>query len=219
MHVIHTPFRLESVKEVNYLREKLFMQEQRIYYHIHRLRIPYAFHEEFYAEGMIALWQAYESYDASRGELDTHLNAALNFHFIDLIRKNKRASDAQISAREQLITDQETGNTMTRTNQLHIDPSGIQITDTQVWQQIKSRSEEHTSELQSRFDLVCRLLLEKKKTKTQREWRSTCSSSKLAAIWVASWSKSEASLSQSPMDAPAKTQQAYLAQEQSTPNG
>src|SRR5438067_7398206 len=30
-----------------------------------------------------------------------------------------------------------------------------------------SRSEEHTSELQSRFDLVCRLLLEKKKTKKQ----------------------------------------------------
>src|SRR5699024_12409894 len=29
--------------------------------------------------------------------------------------------------------------------------------------QAKGRSEEHTSELQSRFDLVCRLLLEKKK--------------------------------------------------------
>src|SRR5207249_8441657 len=29
------------------------------------------------------------------------------------------------------------------------------------------RSEEHTSELQSRFELVCRLLLEKKKTKPQ----------------------------------------------------
>src|SRR5699024_12297240 len=28
----------------------------------------------------------------------------------------------------------------------------------------KSRSEEHTSELQSRFDLVCRLLLEKRKS-------------------------------------------------------
>src|SRR5207249_9349197 len=28
----------------------------------------------------------------------------------------------------------------------------------------QKRSEEHTSELQSRFDLVCRLLLEKKKT-------------------------------------------------------
>src|SRR5699024_11993452 len=30
---------------------------------------------------------------------------------------------------------------------------------------LRARSEEHTSELQSRFDLVCRLLLEKKKTK------------------------------------------------------
>src|SRR5699024_11839211 len=31
---------------------------------------------------------------------------------------------------------------------------------------ITLRSEEHTSELQSRFDLVCRLLLEKKKQQT-----------------------------------------------------
>src|SRR5207249_9269776 len=31
------------------------------------------------------------------------------------------------------------------------------------------RSEEHTSELQSRFDLVCRLLLEKKKKKNKRQ--------------------------------------------------
>src|SRR5699024_12370726 len=31
---------------------------------------------------------------------------------------------------------------------------------------IKSRSEEHTSELQSRFDIVCRLLLEKKNFKS-----------------------------------------------------
>src|SRR5260221_7377542 len=34
------------------------------------------------------------------------------------------------------------------------------------------RSEEHTSELQSHSDLVCRLLLEKKKKKTEnKEWR------------------------------------------------
>src|SRR3989449_6610064 len=36
------------------------------------------------------------------------------------------------------------------------------------------RSEEHTSELQSRLHLVCRLLLEKKKKRTEkREWYST----------------------------------------------
>src|SRR5699024_11381106 len=34
------------------------------------------------------------------------------------------------------------------------------------------RSEEHTSELQSRFDLVCRLLLEKKKKKKRKETRT-----------------------------------------------
>src|SRR5690349_24192374 len=35
------------------------------------------------------------------------------------------------------------------------------------------RSEEHTSELQSRRDLVCRLLLEKKKNNDMRELRET----------------------------------------------
>src|SRR5437868_7947965 len=33
----------------------------------------------------------------------------------------------------------------------------------------RKRSEEHTSELQSRFDLVCRLLLEKKKKNKNRK--------------------------------------------------
>src|SRR2546429_7166892 len=37
---------------------------------------------------------------------------------------------------------------------------------------LEGRSEEHTSELQSRLHLVCRLLLEKKKT-TQRSTHST----------------------------------------------
>src|SRR5690606_40170930 len=34
---------------------------------------------------------------------------------------------------------------------------------------LRSRSEEHTSELQSRENLVCRLLLEKKKKKTEEK--------------------------------------------------
>src|SRR2546422_2011048 len=35
-----------------------------------------------------------------------------------------------------------------------------------------SRSEEHTSELQSRLHLVCRLLLEKKKYQSSAYWRT-----------------------------------------------
>src|SRR5699024_11332020 len=40
----------------------------------------------------------------------------------------------------------------------------------------RSRSEEHTSELQSRFDLVCRLLLEKKKQKKTDNRRAVLTS-------------------------------------------
>src|SRR5207249_5264990 len=42
---------------------------------------------------------------------------------------------------------------------------GHRACDDHVLALLPVRSEEHTSELQSRFDLVCRLLLEKKKTK------------------------------------------------------
>src|SRR5690349_23883537 len=41
------------------------------------------------------------------------------------------------------------------------------------------RSEEHTSELQSRRDLVCRLLLEKKKKKSQKEVTSKVQKDKI----------------------------------------
>src|SRR2546429_1461373 len=40
---------------------------------------------------------------------------------------------------------------------------------------IPERSEEHTSELQSRLHLVCRLLLEKKKTPIERDEADTAS--------------------------------------------
>ena len=38
-----------------------------------------------------------------------------------------------------------------------------------AWRMAETRSEEHTSELQSHSDLVCRLLLEKKKKKKKEK--------------------------------------------------
>src|SRR5437868_10222408 len=43
---------------------------------------------------------------------------------------------------------------------------------------LRQRSEEHTSELQSRFDLVCRLLLEKKKKPPDRTDQASARSSR-----------------------------------------
>src|SRR2546428_4976485 len=42
--------------------------------------------------------------------------------------------------------------------------NAVELGRTPTWHRLWARSEEHTSELQSRSDLVCRLLLEKKKT-------------------------------------------------------
>src|SRR2546428_986712 len=50
--------------------------------------------------------------------------------------------------------------------QLHADAAGSRVDDARCAHEI--RSEEHTSELQSRSDLVCRLLLEKKKSNIKK---------------------------------------------------
>src|SRR2546429_5156084 len=48
--------------------------------------------------------------------------------------------------------------------------AGIPVARAAFWTRSKNgRSEEHTSELQSRLHLVCRLLLEKKKTESQHQ--------------------------------------------------
>src|ERR1035437_9972151 len=55
-------------------------------------------------------------------------------------------------------------------------------------QQKDTRSEEHTSELQSRQYLVCRLLLEKKgRFSTAVTPRGGCKMGKGIAIWAAAW--------------------------------
>src|SRR5260221_3882261 len=45
-----------------------------------------------------------------------------------------------------------------------------------------TRSEEHTSELQSHSDLVCRLLLEKKKNKKTKNYQSPCEYGILSSV-------------------------------------
>src|SRR2546429_2123088 len=59
--------------------------------------------------------------------------------------------------------------TLFRSVRPEIDSEGVSSPGDDLWQMRRKgthRSEEHTSELQSRLHLVCRLLLEKKKTGT-----------------------------------------------------
>src|SRR2546430_2812477 len=64
------------------------------------------------------------------------------------------------------------------TNQIYLNGSGVAAGDVDGDGWVDLRSEEHTSELQSQSNLVCRLLLEKKK-KYDDELNSICGLRKL----------------------------------------
>src|SRR5690625_6324223 len=74
--------------------------------------------------------------------------------------------ELNMSPNRQRLWEQHTGTTVLPVSRSFADTSvapNSQLDVPQVW----GRSEEHTSELQSRGHLVCRLLLEKKKTQTR----------------------------------------------------
>src|SRR5690242_21447679 len=54
-----------------------------------------------------------------------------------------------------------------RVDALHEEAEGVHVLELGLRPQLRRRSEEHTSELQSHVNLVCRLLLEKKKKNTR----------------------------------------------------
>src|SRR5271167_5187314 len=80
--------------------------------------------------------------------LNTQMHLRIFFFFFLMIRRPPRSTLFPYTTlfRSHLLTESGIAAAITR------EPVGQ-----------KMRSEEHTSELQSRFDLVCRLLLEKKK--------------------------------------------------------
>src|SRR2546429_5348212 len=82
-------------------------------------------------------------YDTTRSFSAWLYKVAAN-HCWDILRRRRIRQDKETDDLENVPLE-------------HPDPSQLELL-------IEQRSEEHTSELQSRLHLVCRLLLEKKKT-------------------------------------------------------
>src|SRR5699024_12256875 len=78
----------------------------------------------------------------------------------DLARLEARSSVASLNSSDDIA---ESG--FSWSHDLSQVKSGVLVKWREPLAERKWRSEEHTSELQSRFDIVCRLLLEKKKKK------------------------------------------------------
>src|SRR5690349_22431283 len=86
------------------------------------------------------------------------------FPYTTLFRSAGRDTALSVP-RRQRATDGRPVNAATRFPQPQVGGGATRMNC--AWSRCTRRSEEHTSELQSRRDLVCRLLLEKKKKKNK----------------------------------------------------
>src|SRR5690625_1917192 len=84
--------------------------ERRIHFQIHRLGISDNLYDEFYAEGIFALWKAYQEYEPDRGELGTFINYHIRFRLIDLLRKKIRYEEVIEEAVHEELTRIDDGN-------------------------------------------------------------------------------------------------------------
>jgi len=87
--------------------------KRRIHYHIHKLNIRDP-HQDFFQEGLCALWNAYDAYRPEKGPMGTYFNFIIRNRLIDRIRKEKRhqeKKEAVIQATSTMLSD---GNQLRR---------------------------------------------------------------------------------------------------------
>lgn len=97
-------------------------------------------HNEYYQEGLCAMWSAYENYQADKGTMATYFNFVIRNRLIDLNRreKNKKLSDELMvrAIREQLHDGNKRHNGEATH---HVIPIMKNIENNpELWQQIKS---------------------------------------------------------------------------------
>lgn len=90
--------------------EEIFEQnERRIYYHMHKLRVRDP-EREFYQEGLVAMWNAYEKYEPDRGPMATYFNFTIRNRMIDLIRKKEREKEGFHQLSQEILVKETDGN-------------------------------------------------------------------------------------------------------------
>lgn len=119
--------------------EKVYEQnKRRIHYHIHRMNIRDP-HNDFFQEGLFALWNAYEKYEPNKGPMSTYFNYIIEKRLIDKIRKDTRTlhNDLEVVAESKLEWD--TGNRVRRTDLAYplLEREEPAITDVKFWKSIK----------------------------------------------------------------------------------
>lgn len=117
--------------------------ERRIHYQIHRLGISDEWYEDFYSEGIIALWKAYEEYDEVKGDIGTFINFRIRYRLLDLLRKKIREQEKE----EQIVYEesvcQTDGNVNKKTGMPVVNREGMIVKDDAFWEEVRSRLTEN----------------------------------------------------------------------------
>lgn len=69
------------------LEDFIRQNQRRVYYQLSKLQIQDK-DGEFFQEGLVAMWKAYENYNADKGPMATYMNYQIRNRFIDMIRKS-----------------------------------------------------------------------------------------------------------------------------------
>jgi len=120
--------------------EIVAQNKRRIYFQMHRLNLKDP-HQEYYQEGLIAIWEAYQKYQPDKGPLSTYFNYIIRHRLTDLIRKQNRTTEKDKLYQNNSEPTRHDGNykqgqgTTTLLVQLH----EIPLEDKKFWQQIKDK--------------------------------------------------------------------------------
>lgn len=120
--------------------ELFFKQnENRIHFQIHRLGISSTWYDDFYSEGILALWEAYREFDHARGKLGTFVNYKIRFRLIDLLRKKLRRQEVIEEMIGEARVTLESGNRHRSSGRTLVDPAGIEVKDDTFWRKVRSK--------------------------------------------------------------------------------
>ncbi|GLO67428.1 hypothetical protein AQ616_07690 [Oceanobacillus sp. E9] len=101
------------------LEEFLKQNERRVYYQIHQLQIDDK-DKEYFQEGLVAMWKAYENYQPDKGPLSTYMNYTIRNRLIDAIRKGGKEKELLEKFKKQYQVDTTSGNYRNPTGVSHI---------------------------------------------------------------------------------------------------
>src|SRR5699024_6920976 len=123
--------------------EEIFKQnENRIYYQMHKLGIHDP-HNEFYTEGLYAMWRAHKKYNPNKGPMATYFNYSIRYHLIDKLRSKTREFDKQDKIIEEHRSNIYNGNTYGLMKLPVVDFSGIKLDYYSFWKRVKSHLTEN----------------------------------------------------------------------------